>query len=76
LPNPDKPEPNTFYVWPQKTPLGREQLGLVFDPEAQTRRELVAERLRAERPNNTEGKNSFCENLCSSVAETIHGLLF
>ena len=22
--NPDKPEPNTFYVWPQKTPLGRE----------------------------------------------------
>jgi hypothetical protein len=23
-PYPDKPEPNTFYVWPQKTPFGRE----------------------------------------------------
>jgi len=36
--NPDKPEPNTFFLWPQKKPLGREQLGL----------ELVAERLGAE----------------------------
>jgi hypothetical protein len=33
---------------PQSSPLGHEQLGLVFDPEAQTRRELVAERLGAE----------------------------
>ena len=57
--NPDKPEQNIFYVWPQKTPLGREQLGLVFDPEAQTRRELAAERLGAERQNNTEVENLF-----------------
>jgi hypothetical protein len=48
-PNPDQPEPNTFYIWPQKTPLGREQLGL----------ELVAERLRAERQNTTEVKDLF-----------------
>jgi hypothetical protein len=48
-PDLDKPEPNTFYLWPQKTPLGREQLGL----------ELVAERLGAERQNNTDVKNLF-----------------
>jgi hypothetical protein len=49
LPNPDKPETNTLYVWPQKTPLGREQLAL----------ELVDERLWAERQNTTEVKNLF-----------------
>jgi hypothetical protein len=38
---------------------GREQLGLVFALEAQTRRELVAERLGAERQNTTEVKNLF-----------------
>ncbi len=34
----------------------REQFGLVFDAETQTRRKLVAERL-AERQNNTDVKN-------------------
>jgi len=45
-------------------PIGREQLGLVFDPEAQTRRELVAERLWAE-------QQSAFLNLQSSIASRL-----
>jgi hypothetical protein len=39
------PQKTKISSWPQKTPLGREQLGL----------ELAAERLGAERQKNTEG---------------------
>jgi hypothetical protein len=37
-----------LYFLPPRAPLGHEQLGLVLDPDAHTRRELVAERLEAE----------------------------
>jgi hypothetical protein len=57
--NPDKPEPNIFYVWPQKTPLGREQLGLEPFGTELTAEVLVAEKLGAERQNTTEVKNLF-----------------
>jgi hypothetical protein len=60
LRNPRKPEPNTFDLWPQKTPRGFEQLGFVFDPEAQTRRELGAEQ-----QNNAEGKKSLSVKICA-----------